>query len=154
MIQFLDYYGNQVELSFSKEEFLEEPQHVIVICQYGEEWLLTNHKQRGLEFPGGKREAGETAEEAARREVYEETGAILGELTFLAMYRVSDEQGSFVKAVYRGNVERLEETNSYYETGGPSIVSGDLLNKRFGEEYSFIMKDRVIEEVMEHMEKE
>ncbi len=52
----------------------------MVICQYEKGWLLTNHKTRGFEFPGGKVEQGESLEEAARREVYEETGAILGEL--------------------------------------------------------------------------
>jgi 8-oxo-dGTP diphosphatase len=117
-----------------------------VICQYENDWILTKHKQRGLEFPGGKVEVGETLEEAARREAYEETGAILGELTFLLVYRVSDRNGAFVKAVFFANVERVEKTNSYFETNGPVVVKGNLIEKRFNEEYSFIMKDQVMEE--------
>lgn len=144
MIHFLDENGNQVELSFIRNAFEEEAKHVLVICQNGEEWLLTSHKKRGLEFPGGKMEPGETLEEAARREVYEETGAILGEITFLAEYKICDPSRTFVKSVFWGKVKRVEETSSYYETNGPVFVQGDLLSQRFGDAYSFIMKDQVV----------
>ncbi|WP_040207543.1 RNA deprotection pyrophosphohydrolase [Neobacillus jeddahensis] len=151
MIQFLDYKGNKVELAFTLEAFEEEIKHVLVICQYNHDWYLTKHKQRGLEFPGGKVEVGETLEQAARRETYEETGAILGELSFILAYKVSDHVGSFVKAVFFGKVERVEETNSYFETKGPVVFKGNLLQERFKDEYSFIMKDQVIEECMKYL---
>ena len=41
----------------------------LVICRFFDQWLLTRHKERGWEFPGGKREPGETLEVAAFREV-------------------------------------------------------------------------------------
>ncbi|WP_052352879.1 RNA deprotection pyrophosphohydrolase [Neobacillus dielmonensis] len=144
-MKFFDYYGHPVELLFESSVFKEKVNHVLVICQYDENWLLTNHKIRGLEFPGGKREEGETLEEAAKREAYEETGAIFDQLIFLAEYKVTDDHGSFVKAVYWGKVKRTEKTPSYFETNGPVLVKGDLLKLRFGDEYSFIMKDSVIE---------
>jgi 8-oxo-dGTP diphosphatase len=152
MKQFVDRNGNKVELSFSQRAFQEEAKHVLVICQLQDEWLLTTHKQRGLEFPGGKIESDETLEEAARREVYEETGAILGELKFLAEYRVSEPKGAFVKSVFLGKVKRVEETSSYYETDGPVVVEGNLLELRFGNDYSFIMKDQVVEECIHHIQ--
>lgn len=152
MIEFLDLNGNNVKLAFSKQAFLEEARHVLVICQHHDGWILTRHKKRGLEFPGGKREPGETLEAAAKREVYEETGAILADLQFLAEYKVSDVTGSFVKAVFWGRVIRLEQTNSYHETNGPVVVKGDLLTLRFGADYSFIMKDRVVEECLQYIE--
>jgi 8-oxo-dGTP diphosphatase len=151
MEYFLDINGNKVELTFSQNSFEDEAKHVLVICQFGEDWLLTNHKQRGLEFPGGKMEAGETIEEAARREAYEETGAILGELTFIAEYRFTNPNGSFVKAVYWGRVNRVEETSSYHETNGPVMIKGDILQQRFQNHYSFIMKDQVTEECIKHI---
>ena len=153
MMHFLDENGNPVDLSFSQNAFEEKAKHVLVICQYGEEWLLTNHKERGLEFPGGKMESGETLEEAAHREAYEETGAILGKLKFIAEYKFSDSMKSYVKAVFWGKVDRVEETTSYHETKGPVLVTGDILQKRFGDHYSFIMKDQVVEQCVTHIRK-
>ncbi|MEH7304342.1 RNA deprotection pyrophosphohydrolase [Neobacillus drentensis] len=153
MIHFLDENGNQVELSFIQNAFQEEAKHVLVICQMGDEWLLTNHKKRGLEFPGGKMESGESLEEAARREVYEETGAILDDLKFLAEYKIFDPIRSFVKTVFWGKVKRLEQTSGYFETNGPVVVQGDLLSQRFGDHYSFIMKDQVVEQCVKLIQK-
>ncbi len=53
----------------------------------GDRFLLTDLVARGLDIPGGHVEAGETPEEAMRREVYEETGAILGPARLLAYER-------------------------------------------------------------------
>jgi 8-oxo-dGTP diphosphatase len=151
MIQFLDDNGHKVELSFSKNAFTIKAQHVLVIAQLGNYWVLTKHKERGLEFPGGKVERGENLEAAARREAYEETGAVFSELTYLAEYKVSDKSGPFVKAVFWGKVDKLEDTESYFETNGPQLIKGDLLELRYGSDYSFIMKDRVVEECLHYI---
>lgn len=151
MREFFDVYGNKIELTFSENFFPEAARHVLILCQYGDEWLLTNHKERGYEFPGGKAEAGETIDQAARREVYEETGAILEELKRLGEYRVSGENDTFVKAVFWGKVTKIEATNSYFETNGPVIMKGELLQQRLGEQFSFIMKDGVVKEYMDHI---
>ena len=80
MLTFLDYYQNEVKLSFLDHPFSASPKHVWVICSYQNKWLLTKHKERGYEFPGGKVEPGETPEEAAIREVKEETGGLVDNL--------------------------------------------------------------------------
>lgn len=151
MIQFIDQNSNKVELAFKQRAFPDAAKHVLVICQHGDKWLLTNHKKRGLEFPGGKVEPSETLEEAARRETFEETGAVLGDLQFVAEYKVTDQKGTFVKAVFWGVVKEIDPTNNYHETNGPVLVEGDLLQSRLGEQYSFIMKDKVIEECIHHI---
>jgi 8-oxo-dGTP diphosphatase len=152
MKEFFDTNGNKVCLSFSKNEFEEEARHVLVICQYGDGWLLTRHKERGLEFPGGKMEDGETLVEAAKREVYEETGAILGDINRIAEYKVTDQWVFFLKTVFWGTITRIDETNSYFETNGPVIVYGDILQLRFGKDFSFIMQDQVVEECIKHIQ--
>ena len=55
--------------------FLLSQKHVWVVCRYGDQWLLTHHLRRGLEFPGGKVELGETPEEAAVREFMKKPAA-------------------------------------------------------------------------------
>lgn len=51
---FKDYYHNTVKLSFEEKPFSSHPKHVWAICRYQGKWLLTEHEDRGYEFPGGK----------------------------------------------------------------------------------------------------
>lgn len=57
------------------------------ICRYQGKWLLTEHEDRGYEFPGGKVEPNEEADQAAIREIQEETGAVVRELTYITNIR-------------------------------------------------------------------
>ena len=53
-------------------------------------WVFCKHRERDTyECPGGHREPGETIEETARRELYEETGAIEFELSPVGVYSVT-----------------------------------------------------------------
>lgn len=61
----------------------------VIVTEYKGKWVFCKHKNRNtLELPGGHREAGETIEQAARRELYEETGALEYELKPLCVYSV------------------------------------------------------------------
>lgn len=52
-------------------------QYVVMICHYQGKWVFCQHHTRQtLELPGGHREEGEDNLTAAKRELYEETGAI------------------------------------------------------------------------------
>ncbi|GAA0729562.1 hypothetical protein GCM10008905_29680 [Clostridium malenominatum] len=49
----------------------------IISSRYKEKWILAKHKERTTwEIPGGHREQGENIDYTAKRELYEETGAI------------------------------------------------------------------------------
>lgn len=140
---FYDQNNNLVKLSFIKNEWNQEAKHVLVICQYKNQWLLTAHKQRGLEFPGGKREKRETIIQTAHREVLEETGGIIESLQWIAAYQVFGEE-AFVKDVFFARISQLNPKEDYQETAGPVLVDGDIMKLRWKPSFSFIMKDDVI----------
>ena len=77
---FKDNKGGRVELTFGENDIGMAARHVLVVLKHKGKWLLTRHSMRGIEFPGGKAEEGESIEEAAIRETIEETGVTITEL--------------------------------------------------------------------------
>lgn len=153
MEESLDYLGKRIRLSFNKNAFSKKAEHVLIVCRYKGKWLLTKNKKRGLEFPGGKVEKGESLEEAAKREVFEETGAILTRLEFIGEYEVAEEANTFVKAIFFGEAKRLVKKESYFETDGPVLFGEELPQERMSSSFSYIMKDFVIEKSLEYIQK-
>ena len=50
--------------------------YAVIVAQYQGKWILCRHNDRTTwEIPGGHRESDETPDEAAARELWEETGA-------------------------------------------------------------------------------
>ncbi len=61
--------------------------YVVMLSQYEGKYLLSRHKGRTTwELQGGHIEPGETADDAARRELYEESGAFMFDITPLCDY--------------------------------------------------------------------
>lgn len=141
---FQDINGHTVRYTTELNLFSSCPEHVLVIIHSESGWIFTKHKKRGLEFPGGKKEKDETIEQAAIREVYEETGAHIQELNYIGQYKVEDGHDSFVKNVYFAKTDSIEKKTDYLETAGPVIMSE--LPADFSEnQFSFIMRDQVIQ---------
>lgn len=70
---------------------LKEYKFVVVLSQYYGKILLSKHKERSTwETQGGHIESGETPLEAAKRELYEESGALEYDITPLCDYRVEN----------------------------------------------------------------
>ncbi|WP_027725376.1 RNA deprotection pyrophosphohydrolase [Tuberibacillus calidus] len=150
---FTDYYRNVVTYSFQDHPFSTHPKHVWVICRFHDQWLLTKHPRRGWEFPGGKVEPGETAEEAARREVYEETGAIVAELAYIGQYKVEGKSGSIIKNVYFATIDRIEQKAHYLETNGPLFLEEIPRNIKDNPKFSFMMRDDVLSLSLQYIRK-
>lgn len=64
----------------------------VIIAKTGGKWVLCKHKERDTyEVPGGHREPGETISETAKRELYEETGAVDYKIRPVCVYSVTAE---------------------------------------------------------------
>lgn len=85
----------------------------VIIAKTDGKWVFCKHKSRNTyEIPGGHRESGETILETARRELYEETGAIDFEITPVCVYSVIAEDNfdgtETFGMLYYANIKTLE----------------------------------------------
>lgn len=82
--------------------------YVVVFSQYQNKLLLSRHKERSTwETQGGHIEQGETPLEAARRELWEESGAKEFSLEPLCGYYAEDEVSGADGAVFVAYIEEL-----------------------------------------------
>lgn len=140
--------GFKVDLTFEKEMFELEINHVLVVLKHEGNWLLTKHKLRGVEFPGGKVEKGETLVEAAIRETLEETGVLINDLQYIAEYVVYGEI-PFCKVVFTGAVVKIHSNYPLHETEGV-VWMNDIELESF-QDLSFHMKDEGMRAIRERV---
>lgn len=106
------------ELGYCKDSKLTR---VVCVSKYKGKFVFSfNKKRNGWEIPGGHIENGETWEEAAKREMYEETGAIKVKLIPIAIYKIS----TFALLCYC-EIEELTDLPKEYEMSS-ILLSDDL----------------------------
>lgn len=82
----------------------------VILARSGEKWVFCRHRERTtLEIPGGHREKGERVEEAARRELKEETGAEEFSLRPVCVYSVVRDDGESFGMLYYAEIASFEE---------------------------------------------
>ena len=81
--------GGKMEVKFYNAIDDSLLKFAVIISQYKGKLVFCKHKQRNtLEIPGGHREKGEKIEETAKRELYEETGAVDFKIKSVCVYSV------------------------------------------------------------------
>lgn len=83
----------------------------VIISRSKGKWVFCKHKDRTtLEVPGGHREQGETPDEAAKRELIEETGAIDFTITPICVYSVvrTDKSEESYGMLYYAEINTFE----------------------------------------------
>lgn len=91
--------------------YCDEKEYTRVVCvsKYKDKYVFSyNKKRQGWEIPGGHIEEGETWIDAAKREMYEETGATKIKVEPVAIYKIS----TFGLLCYC-EIEEMEELPDY-----------------------------------------
>ena len=149
-MKFWDKDQRLVELTYKTDNNDADGNHVLAIPVYNNQLLFTQHKIRGIEFPGGKRESFETSIDAVKRELYEETGATVKELHYIAQYRIETaENNKFIKDVYFIDVNEINKKYDYMETMGPVLFKD--INDINIDQQSYLLQDETILKCLERV---
>lgn len=81
-----------MDIKTYKLGYCDEKEYTRVVCvsRYKDKFVFSyNKKRNGWEIPGGHIEVGESWQEAARREIFEETGATKVKVDPVCVYKIS-----------------------------------------------------------------
>jgi 8-oxo-dGTP diphosphatase len=99
----------------------------LVFPFYGDRIVLADIATRGWCIPSGHIEPGETAEEAVRREAYEEAGAVLSEVVYIGYFLLTDIKTDVQRRAptFIGAVKGLSAVPAGSESRGMQLVNSE-----------------------------
>jgi 8-oxo-dGTP diphosphatase len=96
--------------SVHKLNELKTYKYVVILSRYKNKILLSRHKKRTTwETQGGHIEENESAIEAAKRELFEESGAVEYNITPLFDYCAGDDESDANGMVFFADIKRLAD---------------------------------------------
>ena len=101
-------------IKFYEEESEIIPEFAVILTKMNNKWLLCKQKQKDYyEFPGGKKEKNESIQNTAKRELYEETGAINFELKQISLYSMEEDGKIKYGMLFFAEVYDVEKLPNY-----------------------------------------
>lgn len=83
--------------------------YVVMAARYRKEWIFVRHRDRkSWEMPAGHIEQGESADQAAMRELFEEAGVVRSSMVHICDYSVLVREKKGYGRLYGASVEELD----------------------------------------------
>lgn len=100
--------------TFFPKEHPDSLQFSVIAARYGGKWLYVRHKERDTyELPGGHIEPGEESLAAAKRELYEESGAAEFSIYPVCVYGVERNGVRTYGELYYAEIDRFDDLPEY-----------------------------------------
>lgn len=106
------------KVTFCKQTDVDDQllKFTVIAARFDGHWIFARHKQRTTwEIPGGRREPGETIDESARRELWEETGAEQAFLQPISAYAVTKDGETKYGMLYIAEVAKMGPLPAEFE---------------------------------------
>ena len=136
----VSFVNNIIGVVFCDIDMVDDSliKYAVIVARHKGKWVFCKNKNRKWELPGGHREEGETIDNTARRELYEETGAKMFEITPISAYSISNYGILFFSEIEEfGELPESEiETIGFY-----SDLPNDLSFPRFHPKHFAKVKD-------------
>lgn len=102
------------KVNFYNEAPDDQLEYAVIIAQYGNQWVYCKHKDRSTyECPGGHREPNEGIDETAKRELWEETGAMEYDITSVCVYAVERDGQESYGMLYYAKIYKFGDLPKY-----------------------------------------
>ena len=109
-VELIEYYNISEEELYTNKYGVPSSSYAVIEMN-GSYLLGYNKWRKQWEFPAGKIEPGESAIEAAKRELFEETHQKVDDLLFCGMFKIYDAMKDEyrLRAVYYGTISTIEK---------------------------------------------